>query len=112
MAGLHQVALGPNRLRLPHCPCLNLGTPRRPIYMPAEMCTISPGQRRLKLDEKQTANMIKSAAQKPTERQWNIERSINEKVALPNDPHALAFGLNVGRGMVTVSPQDVIMLCL
>ena len=34
-------------------PCLNVGTPRKPNYLPAELCQICPGQRRLKLDERQ-----------------------------------------------------------
>lgn len=34
-------------------PCLNVGTPKKPNYLPAELCTIAPGQRRLKLDERQ-----------------------------------------------------------
>jgi len=85
-------------------PCLNVGTPKRPVYLPAEVCTIAPGQRRLKLDEKQTAAMIKSAAQKPDQRAWNIERSVNEKGNLPNDTHVRAFGMNVSQSMVTVRP--------
>ena len=41
------------RLQYPDVPCLNVGTPRKPNYLPAELCTIAPGQRRLKLDERQ-----------------------------------------------------------
>ena len=91
-----------HRLALPHVPCLNVGTPRKPIYLPAEVCTIAPGQRRVRLDEKQTAAMIKTAAQKPDERAWNIERSVNEKGGLPNDPHVRAFGMSVEPSMIAV----------
>ena len=84
-------------------PCLNVGTPKKPIYLPAEVCAIAPGQRRLKLDEKQTAAMIKSAAQKPDLRAYNIERSVNEKGNLPNDPHVRAFGMQVNQAMATVN---------
>lgn len=41
------------RLEYPDVPCLNVGTPRKPNYLPAELCQICPGQRRLKLDERQ-----------------------------------------------------------
>ena len=93
-----------HRLLLPHVPCLNVGTPRKPIYLPAEVCTIAPGQRRVRLDEKQTASMIKTAAQKPDERAWNIERSVNEKGCLPNDPHVRAFGMVIEPSMIAVRP--------
>lgn len=83
-------------------PCLNVGTPRKPIYLPAEVCTIAPGQRRLKLDEKQTAAMIKSAAQRPEERAWNIGCSVNEKGCLPQDPHVRAFGMDIQKSMMKV----------
>ena len=91
---------------LPHVSCLNVGTPNKPIYLPAEVCTIAPGQRRLKLDEKQTAEMIKTAAQKPEERAWNIERSINEKGMLPTDPHVRAFHMHVDNSMLGVSTLE------
>ena len=91
-----------HRLTLPHMPCLNVGTPHKPIYLPAEVCTIAPGQRRVRLDEKQTASMIKTAAQKPDERAWNIERSVNEKGCLPNDPFVRAFGMVIEPSMIAV----------
>ena len=49
-------------------PCLNVGTPARPVYVPPELAKIAKGQRRLKLDERQTAEMIKIAAKRPQER--------------------------------------------
>ena len=38
------------------------------MYVPPELAKIAKGQRRLKLDERQTAEMIKTAAKKPHER--------------------------------------------
>ena len=89
-------------LKLPDVPCLNVGTPRKPIYLPPEVCIIAPGQRRLKLDEKQTAAMIKSAAQKPDERAYNIGVSVNDKGRLPQDPHVRAFGMDIQQDMMSV----------
>ena len=51
------------RLQYPNVPCLNVGTPRKVIFIPAEVCKVAAGQRRLKLDEHQTAEMIKTSAQ-------------------------------------------------
>ena len=51
------------RLQYPTIPCLNVGTPRKVIFIPAEVCKVAAGQRRLKLDEHQTAEMIKTSAQ-------------------------------------------------
>ncbi len=39
----------------PYMPCLNVGTPRKLIWLPAEICHICPGQRKLKLDERQVS---------------------------------------------------------
>ncbi len=41
------------RLRYPEVPCVNAGTPRKPVWLPPELLTIAKGQRRLKLDERQ-----------------------------------------------------------
>ena len=43
----------PCRMQHPSVPCLNVGTPRKLIWLPAEICHICAGQRRLKLDERQ-----------------------------------------------------------
>ena len=41
------------RLRYPDVPCVNAGTPRKPVWLPPELLWIVKGQRRLKLDERQ-----------------------------------------------------------
>lgn len=87
---------------MPNCPCLNVGTPKRPIYMPIEVCVIAPAQRKLRLNEMQTAEMIKSASRPPGERAFMIERAVNEIAELPNDPHAAAFGMEIERHIMTV----------
>ena len=53
-------------LRLnPNLPCLNVGGSGKPTYVPAELATVKRGQRKLKLDERQQAQMIREAAIKP-----------------------------------------------
>lgn len=46
-------------------PCLNVGGSGKPTYVPAELATVKRGQRKLKLDERQQAQMIREAAIKP-----------------------------------------------
>ena len=48
----------PCRMQHPSVPCLNVGTPRKLIWLPAEICHICAGQRRLKLDERQVTEDI------------------------------------------------------
>ena len=38
-------------VEFPEVPCINVGTPTKPVWLPPEVCWIAPGQRRLKLDE-------------------------------------------------------------
>lgn len=55
----YNIALNPN------LPCLNVGQSGKPTYVPAELATVKRGQRKLKLDERQQAQMIREAAIKP-----------------------------------------------
>ena len=89
---------------MPQIPCLNVGTPRRPTYLPAEVCKLAKGQRQLKLDERQAAGMIKVAAKKPPERMAAIKAGINEKARLPTDPTLKAWQLEVSPELATVRP--------
>lgn len=41
------------RLRFPEVPCVNAGTPRKPVWLPPELCWVVKAQRKLKLDERQ-----------------------------------------------------------
>lgn len=44
------------RLQLPTAPCLRVGG-RKAVALPMEVCKIAKGQRRLQLDDKQTAQV-------------------------------------------------------
>ncbi|EFJ46144.1 Argonaute-like protein [Volvox carteri f. nagariensis] len=52
-------------LRYPNLPCANVGNRMKPTYIPVELCTVVAGQRRMKLDAKQSAGMISAAKQDP-----------------------------------------------
>ncbi|KAK9804875.1 hypothetical protein WJX72_009755 [[Myrmecia] bisecta] len=90
------------KLKYPNLPCLNVGSARKAIYLPPEVCEIVKGQRRLKLDEKQTAEMIKTAAMKPQDRVPQIERSVKELGKLTTDPTVKAFGMQVNDRLMEV----------
>lgn len=46
----------------PGAPCLDVGTPQKANYVPIEFLIVAKGQRRAKLDGRQTDAMIKVAA--------------------------------------------------
>ena len=65
--------------RYPHLPCLHVGNPKKSVYIPMELCETVPGQRSLtKLNEDQTAKMIKETAKRPHERM----KAINDVVSI------------------------------
>ena len=82
---------------------MNVGSPKKPTYLPIEVCKIAAGQRRLKLDDRQTSEMIKTAAKRPHERAAFIEKAVNEQAKFPDDPVAKAFGLKISPKMMEVS---------
>ncbi|GLC53161.1 Protein argonaute-3 [Pleodorina starrii] len=52
-------------LRFPSLPCAHVGERHRPTYIPAELCTVIGGQRKMKLDARQNDGMITAAKQDP-----------------------------------------------
>lgn len=67
------------QLRFPHLPCLKVGSIQRAVYLPLEVCDIIPGQRYLrKLNEQQTAQMIRLTCQTPEKRALKIASAMNE----------------------------------
>ena len=64
---------------------------------------MAPGQRRLKLNEKQTAAMIKLAAQKPWDRQARIQDYVNKISGLLTASTPKEFSLTVSPKMMEVS---------
>ena len=88
---------------------LNVGTPSKEILLPIEVCKLASGQRRLKLDSKQTADMIKITATKPADRSNRIQRALNQDSKLPVDETVRKFGMQVSANMALVSqlsPSD------
>uniref|UniRef100_A0A023G7R7 Putative germ-line stem cell division protein hiwi/piwi n=1 Tax=Amblyomma triste TaxID=251400 RepID=A0A023G7R7_AMBTT len=85
----------PRYMRFPHLPCIQSGTPQRPVYLPLEACHIVEGQPyRKKLSESMTTNMIRRTAQPPRERFHNIMRSVQDVVA-KSKPYLDEFNIKV-----------------
>lgn len=89
-------------LQYPHLPCLHVGQKTKNVYIPLEFCKIVKGQRcTRKLNENQTANMIRAITKPADVRQ----REINEKFrssGIAHDPVLKNFGISVSDSMVTV----------
>lgn len=67
------------QLRFPYLPCLKVGSIQRAVFLPLEVCDIIPGQRYLrKLNEQQTAQMIRLTCQTPDRRANKIAQAIND----------------------------------
>jgi len=93
------------RLKYPKLPMLNVGTPQREVLMPMEVCTLAPGQRQLRLDAKQTGDMIKITATGPTDRMARIRRALQKDSKLAQDPIVSGFGMEVSEQMALVRPS-------
>ena len=66
-------------------PCLHVGNPTKNTYLPMEVCKVVPGQRCIKkLNEKQTADMIRATARSAPDRQKEI---VNIVSALRNSAY-------------------------
>ena len=102
-------------LKFPYLPCLKVGNPQKMVYLPMEVCDIVPGQRFLrKLNEQQTAQMIRLTCQTPDRRANKIAQAISELGLSGSQSSSLAslvgddaeylasFGVRVSDEMVTV----------
>ncbi|XP_075233005.1 protein argonaute-2-like isoform X4 [Lycorma delicatula] len=91
------------RLRYPNMPCLHVGPSQRNIFVPVELCTIAKGQALAKkLNEKQTASMVRSAAQPADVRKRKILEAIR-MADFNSDPCVRDFGISVADRFTPVS---------
>ncbi|CAG8508402.1 5106_t:CDS:10 [Ambispora leptoticha] len=85
------------RLAYPFLPCVIVG---RDIFLPMEVCSVIEGQRYLrKLNEKQTADMIKSTCQPPHIRANKINAGLKILKYRENE-YLKEFGMKIGLEMV------------
>lgn len=86
------------RLNYPRLPCVQVGSKKRPIYVPAELLEVLPGQsRQQNLPSDVAANIIRHAAMGPNDRfaHLSIESQNNGVLGeLQSDHDSKAFGLD------------------
>ena len=91
-------------LEFPKLPCLVVGTNENQTYLPLEVCKIPDGQRYpRKLNEAQTADMIKIANVKPEERLRNIRAGI--PLIQENSAYYENFKLGFGKELMNVQAR-------
>ncbi|XP_077491638.1 protein argonaute-2-like [Amblyomma americanum] len=83
------------RLSYPNFPCVQSGSPTHPVYIPLEVCELAEGQHcRKKLDESQTAEMIKRTAKPPATRFLEIRQSVRDMVST-SEKYLREFGVKI-----------------
>ncbi|KAH6678808.1 eukaryotic translation initiation factor 2C 3 [Plectosphaerella plurivora] len=89
-------------------PLVNLGTRDRPMYFPAERCTIVAGQStRAKLSGDETTAMLQFACRAPFDNAVSITTSGREALGLDNDPVLERFGVKIDKQLLTVRGREL-----
>ncbi|CAM9418006.1 unnamed protein product, partial [Phaeothamnion confervicola] len=81
-------------LQYPRLQCLRIGARKQHNYLPMEVCNLVGGQRVNKLDERQTADMIKITCQKPHIRRAEIHTQFIKAHGASSEWNR-EFGINV-----------------
>lgn len=102
--------LNKGKLRYPSLPTINMGSNKRPVLVPAELCIVLAGQIRNKvMTPGMTADIIKFAATPPDERMKNLLGTDGQKEetkifsVLRTNPINEAFGIS----NISTSPMEV-----
>ena len=91
-------------LKYPALICINVGTKDNPCFVPPELVSVLEGQKRTKLDPKQTAEIIKQAAQKPEAKRAYINE-VHAHIAPRSKEMLDCWGLTLGSGMTEVNAR-------
>ncbi|CAO3646958.1 unnamed protein product [Cunninghamella blakesleeana] len=90
------------RLSYPFLPCVVV---KKNVFFPMEICEVLPGQRYMKkLNEKQTAEMIKFTCQNPNSRVNKIKQGV-DLLKYKENPYFDAFGVHVKNEMATIDAR-------
>ena len=57
-------------------PCVSVGTPRKPNYLPMELTHVAKGQRKAKITERQKIEMLNVATMKPDRHLGAVKRAL------------------------------------
>ncbi|KAL2536860.1 Protein argonaute 4 [Forsythia ovata] len=78
-----------------HYPCINVGKPKRPIYLPIELCLLVSLQRYTRsLSSLQKASLVEKSRQKPQERKTALSQALR-KSDYNADPLLLSSGISI-----------------
>ncbi|XP_019438722.1 PREDICTED: protein argonaute 16 isoform X1 [Lupinus angustifolius] len=85
-----------------YLPCLDVGKPNRPIYLPLELCSLVSLQRYTKeLSPMQRASLVEKSRQKPQERVKIVTNAVGD-YCYDDDPVLAACGISIERKMTEV----------
>ncbi|KAH7672237.1 eukaryotic translation initiation factor 2C protein [Dioscorea alata] len=85
-----------------HVPCLNVGKPKRPNYLPIELCTLVPLQRYTKaLSGQQRASLVEKSRQKPLERIRVTSDAVKNNL-YDQDPMLASCGISIKKELISL----------
>ncbi|XP_057431156.1 protein argonaute 16 isoform X2 [Lotus japonicus] len=88
-----------------YLPCLDVGKPNRPIYLPLELCSLVPLQRYKKaLSPVQRASLIEKSRQKPQDRIKSLRNAV-EDYHYDDDPVLAACGISIDKQLTQVEAR-------
>ncbi|CAN1124269.1 Protein argonaute 16 [Linum perenne] len=86
-----------------HLPCLNVGKPKKPVYLPFELCSLTSLQRYTKaLSSTQRASLVEKSRQKPQDRIRTVTDAMR-KYRYEEDPLLLACGISLEKSLTQVT---------
>ena len=91
-------------LEAPRAWLLNCGTQEKPVWIPAELCEVMPGQAfRGKLNNDQTTEIMNVAARGPAENAKRITNDSKEVIGFQGkNPSLAAFGVSIESNMIMI----------
>ncbi|RYP67706.1 hypothetical protein DL771_007113 [Monosporascus sp. 5C6A] len=93
----------------PNLPVINIGTTTRPVYMPAELVEVIPGQPlRRKTNPAETAQMILSACRSPFANAMSLATIGRMCLNLDANPKLDEFGISVSKQLLTVIGRELV----
>ncbi|CAL5075297.1 unnamed protein product [Urochloa decumbens] len=89
-------------LTMPYLPCLDVGKPKRPNYLPIELCHMVSLQRYTKaLSSQQRATLVEKSRQKPQER-MRVVRDAVKSNRYDDDPILSSCGIEIEKQLARV----------
>lgn len=94
------------QLEFPGLPCVQVGSRKRPMYLPLEVVKISPNQRRHHLDDHQVGRIKDVACTRPNVRFDNVDR-MRKLASYESDEYLKEFGLSVDDKVLQVPARTL-----